>query len=616
MATIIATVYRYGTPARFEMPGEAVEQLHLAYQLRHTLVELTRQHEQAMRTLWSGNPTVAAAESRIDETTACVEQLVRQVAEERVADRSAATRPDTAAALAAARVQARTARVARRDAIHRAYPLVKADVERLRTDHNTAVKVTYADFVQQRGLYWATYNGVVDDHRATVKAVEARRKQGQSAELRSRRWTGEGTIRVQLQRSSGQPPRTPALLASGGGSWRKVFQLRPWVPAAEWAAMSRAEQRRAGRGEAVLCIGGGRMITVPVQVHRMLPDDADIVEVQLTRRRTAGNWSLQVTVTVRLPDPPPVTEGPRVAVHVGWRSRPHGAVRVATWASSDPLPVPGHLADVVTADDAGSWGEIVVRPATSGPGRWMGIAERPGATRSARDVGFAPARAEVARWLDEHPQPDPRPEDPERLLTGARVRAWRAPGRLAALALRWRQDPPPGAEVVMKTLEAWRRQDRQLWEWEAHERAQVANGRDDAWRRVGSWLASLAGLVLVDDANLAVLRQRDDATEDDPVLPGDAARAARARATLMAPGRLRQAVTEAAGRRGVPVQVVAAAGLSRTHAVCGRVGARDGRYAASVMVICTGCGQTYDQDRNATVLMLAAASVDPGALMG
>ena len=214
----------------------------------------------------------------------------------------------------------------------------------------------------------------------------------------------------------------------------------------------------------------------------------------------------------------------------------------------------------------------------------------------------------MAAWLDEHPQPDPRPDDPEQLLTGARVRAWRSPGRLAALALRWRDAPPPGSDAVVTQLEAWRRRDRHLWEWEAHERAQVTAGRDDAWRRVGAWLAGGAGTLLVDDANLAALRRRDDPADDDSVLPGGVTAAARARATLVAPGRLRQLVTDAAARRGVTVQVVTAAGLTRTHAGCGHIGDRDARYAASTMVPCPGCGDFYDQDRNATALMLAGGS--------
>jgi hypothetical protein len=605
MATL---VYRYGTPSRVVTPPEVIEQMHLAHQLRNALVALTHQQEQAMRDLWSQYPAVAATEARLAEAEDRAEQLAKQARAEHSVDRTIATRPQTSAELRAARAEAKAAKTARRAAIGEAYLLAKPAIERIRADYKAAVKATYAEFVQRRGLYWATYNAVVDDHRVAVKRVEQSHKQGQPAQLRFHRWTGEGTITVQLQREAGAPARTPALLASGEGRWRNVFQLRPWLPDEQWSRMSRAEQRSAGHGEAMFCVGSGRTVTIPVQVHRMMPTDADVAMVQLTRRRVAGKWSLSVAVTVRVPDPEPVTSGPVVAFHTGWRSRADGGVRVATWAASAPLHVPDHLADLVVAYDGGRWGEVVARPSRSGPGRWMGAVGNPDQVRSVRDVAFDQVRDKVAAWLDEHPQPDPHPDDPERMLTGAWVRTWRSPSRLAGLTLRWREAPPSDAGDLLVLLEAWRRQDRHLWESESHERAQMTAGRDDAWRRVGAWLAGQAGLLVVDDADMATLRRRGDAADDDPVLPGVAADVARARAAALAPGRLRQFVAAAAARRGVEVRVVSAAGLTRTHGVCGHVGDRDARYAVSAVVVCPGCGGAYDQDRNSAVLMVSSVS--------
>jgi hypothetical protein len=43
------------------------------------------------------------------------------------------------------------------------------------------------------------------------------------------------------------------------------------------------------------------------------------------------------------------------------------------------------------------------------------------------------------------------------------------------LAHLWRGDPPPDGAALAAELEAWRKQDKHLWEWQAHGGAQ--NGR-------------------------------------------------------------------------------------------------------------------------------------------
>jgi hypothetical protein len=454
-----------------------------------------------------------------------------------------------------------------------------------------AIRGLYAEFVQNRGLYWATYNAITDDHKVAVRMVDRKRKAGQPAQLRFKRWTGEGTISVQLQRAAGDPPRTPVLLASGGGKWRNVLQLGPWIDPQEWAGLPLRERRRAGCGDAVWCLGGGRTITLPVRVHRMMPPDADVAMAQLTRTRVGGHFQLALAVTVKLPDPEPVQERPTVALHLGWRQRGDGTTRVATWAATAALPVPAALSDVVVTHGGNRWGEIVT------PAR-LTAAGRPAAVVGTRATALEPILATLADWLAEHP------DACTDRLTPALVRQWRSPARLAALVLRWRTEPPADAGALLEVLEAWRLQDRHLWEWESHERRQLAGCRDDAWRRVAAWFATQAAVLVVDDADMAGLRRRDDEADTDPTLPGEVAQAARARAALAAPGRLREFATVTAARDGVAVNVVPAQGLTRLHRKCGYEAPADPRYAASAVVTCPNCGNGYDQDYNAAMLML------------
>lgn len=289
-----------------------------------------------------------------------------------------------------------------------------------------------------------------------------------------------------------------------------------------------------------------------------------------------------------------------VALHCGWRQRPDGSVRVGTWHAPEPLTVPAHLADVAVPYESGRWGEIII------PTGWIDIAGRPPAVQGQRDTALDSLRPQIASWLDQHPQPDPTDDDPDRQLTGGTVRQWRAPGRWAKLAMQWRDAPPAGdgAAEIVEMLEAWRRQDKHLWEWSAHERQQNTARRDDAWRKVGAWLGETAGVLVVDDSDLAALRRASDAADDDPTLPEVQQHKARARAALAAPGRLRQLATAAADRRGVTVRKVSAAGLSRTCPHCRYVGDANPRYAAAAVVVCPACTRSYDQDRSAAALML------------
>lgn len=391
------------------------------------------------------------------------------------------------------------------------------------------------------------------------------------------------------------PTRSPQLLASGEGKWRNVFGLGTWIPPEQWQAKTRAERRREGRSTAAWQLGEGEVLQVPVQLHRMLPAEADVPMAQLTRRHIASQPEMSLAVTARLPDPDPVCGRPPIALHAGWRQREDGSLRVATWACPEVVAVPANVRDVVV-EHGGRWGEIIM------PARWLAQAEHPPALLSQRDNAMAPMLDELAGWLDEHP------DACDERLTGPLVRRWQSQSRLAALTLRWREQPPPDARELLARLEQWRRQDKALWETEAHLRSKLTGRRDDAWRRVAAWLATAAGTLVVDKTNLADVRSRGDAAETDPTLPAETAQTVRARAAQAAPGRLRHLATVTATREGVPVVAVDSAGLSRLHRRCRVQAPADRRFAAAAVVTCAtpGCG-AYDQDYNATALMLERA---------
>lgn len=578
------TVYRFGTPAGVDVSA-VDEQLRLAHELRNHLVELQLAYEASLRQVWSAYPAVAEVEAAVAEADQRVEELSASAATER----SAAGRkgPTTSSAmLREAKSTLRALRQRRRDLIAEVKPTAAPALEAATSELKAATKASYAEYSQARGLYWATYNAVLDHHRVAVGRVKALRASGRAAQLRFRRWDGSGTLAVQLQSPRG--PRTPADVADPEGRWRNVLVL-PWVAPDQFAALSRGEQRRAGRGVLRWCYGQGRVVDVPVVVHRMLPPDADITGAQLVVTRRGGHRRVEVHVTARVPDPPQAS-GPAVAVHLGWRCD-EGEVRVATWRASAPVEVPASLRDVVRPLTA-STGTVVL------PSRLVARGEAHDHLRGQRDVALDKIRSSLVGWLGEHPQDD---------LTAAEVARWRSPRRFAALAWRWHASPPGDVAVE---LMAWRHADRAMWESEVHGRAGVVDARDDAYRRAAAWLTSVAGRVVLDDTVIAEVARRPDPAAEQEVPTHVAQRAATQR-TLAAPGRLRELVRQGAMVRGVAVVVVVHTGITRTHYRCGHVNPADGRYAASRVVPCDGCGQSYDQDGSATLAMLAASGEMP-----
>ena len=596
-------VYRYGAPPvggkqRIQVPDEVMRQFRLAHELRNTLVELALRRDERLTEVWSSYPQVAAAEAELATAEATAEAAAEAVAKARSAQRTTKPTGGTVEALRDARARVREARAARKAARDAIKLDARSRVAEVNATHRAEVKALYSDFVQTRALYWATYNDCVNKSRIADQRVLEARKAGRAAQRRFRRWTGSGSIAVQIQRGGGKPRRSPELLASGDGPYRNVMQVEPWTPPEAWAQLSRNEQRAQARGHAVVAIGSGMRFRLPIRVNRPMPPDADVTDARLVMTQVAGNRRLSVHLTVKIPAPKPRTTGPTFAIHLGWRRDlpGEGSLRVATWRSDTPVTVPAHLLDVVDQVSA-TTGYIRL------PEALIAQINRPDRIHGQRDLLLNPIRELLVDFLTAHPLP----EEDARAVTANRVRLWRSPAQFAALALAWGEDPPPGGTQIAQELEAWRRHDKRLWEQEAHGREKAIGRRRDAYRRIAAWITMTekASRVVVDDADLAVLARKASLTEA-PDVPNQAAERAAAQRVDAAPGDLRAALIAAARREGCAIATVPRLGLGRTHE-CGFVNEPDpGRYATAAVVQCQGCGVAYDQDMAAAHSMLSA----------
>lgn len=537
--------YRYGCPAKADFDEAGMAQLRLANDLWNALVEIEHSHSAAVAAIWAGHPEVAAGQAAVDDAGAQVEKAAEQVKADRIQDRSTKPRREARERLAAVKTARREAREHLRAAKTAAMKAMRPEFAAARGVRAAAIKAARQEFAA-RGLYWGTYNDICQRRfPAAVRRVEEQRKRGLPAQLRFHRFDGSGTLTTQVMWQAGDPLPVPALLASPQSKWRNVACLSPWGDPA-------GRPRGASRyGTLRVRISAEHHLALPVVLHRMMPADAEVKEVKVSRQRIAGQSRVSAVIVCRVPEPAPQTSGAVVDVDFGWASGGAGiglcVARIGAGLSSLPPP-PESIASLVTEGD---WHEVWV------PAAWRDLAGRPDSIRAHRDELFNAARdAALKAMRGEESLPAAVHERREKaarnaghdreipLLTAAMVARWRSPGKLANLTRWWPEDHPLAA-----VLEEWRQRDRHLWEYEAHERDQILARRRDAYRKVAAWIASAARLIVIKDLDVASARRKPQVGSEDSY----EARGGRRNSQFAAPAELRSAIENAARSRGVRV---------------------------------------------------------------
>lgn len=586
-------VFKYGIPG--PLPAETLDplvaQIRLAHNLRNDLTEVERNHADRVAEVWSRHPDIKNAQEELEQAQAQAEEALQAVKKDRQRSRSSKAQPASEAALTEAAARSKEARKRLKAAKEMYYAQFKEQMEEAGKVKQAEVKALYGVYTE-RGLYWASINDVIAHHKTRVKKVQDARKQGRPADYKFLAWDGTGTIAIQPQRQNSDPPRSPWLLAEGGGKWRNVFQLSPWVDPNEWGALKHSEQRRQGLGYAMARIGAGdseQLLRIPVRVHRMMPLAADVALVRITRRRIGNDFRMHMSVTARIPKPAPRTEGPLAAIHLGWRLLGDGSIRVAL-ACGMKVPERSDLRELG-----------VIRPSTGGyeviiPPSWKFVHDRPGHLHGQRDTNLLALRKWLREYLERYPQAA------EQLCTPADV-AQHSSQRFYALAverLRYARSTdglPDYLEGAFQHMAAWLKQDDHLLAWEANERDQIIGRRNHAWAVLAACLTDEAAAVVIDEWQIAPLARRPQPGDEDAAIQP----AASANRVLAAPGRLREQVVKAAARRGVQV-MVPGDDLPRGHHKCGRPlsGERD----REIMMWCQECGVMVDQDHNRLMNMV------------
>lgn len=605
-------VYAYGAPAKVGMSEHAMGQLRLANQLWNALVEISRDHEEAKRSIWQERPEVAATESELADIIVEHKALSDAIKAAKAAGRSRdAVHPEMrvrAKELAAAKKATKATLKEQKSA---AYDILAPRFHDAMFAKNAAVKSTYATFVQSRGLYWPTYNAVVAGWQTASSRIGSIRADGQPAELHFHRFDGSGTWTVQLQRQAEDPERTWATLVSGESKWRNVVRIGQETLSGGRRLRPRTlVSIRVGKAEV-----GPAYLTVPITLHRPIPPEGDITQIQVTRRRIGTHYRISVAFTVRLPEVVASESPGMVALDLGWRSMPGGSLRVAMWrgvAPHAPVSFPEWMRSWVRTNADGTSGEIVL------PADWSSESEKMHKIRSLRDDKLNGLKSEIVSWLASHIDGAAALAETWGIAhTGAQrplwqqpgdVTQWRSPGRFAALILHWRNHRQDDDADIFARSEAWRRQDRHLYEYEANTSAQLVARRREAYRNIAHCLVTTYGHVVVEDMSIPEVTAKEHRAEESDSHQADAARA---HARNAAPGTLRHAIKQAVASTGTGFTSVSPAGTTRVHAACDTWLDQDA--AAQITMWCPVCETSFDQDANAAqnLLRLATGEAEP-----
>lgn len=394
------TVHTMGVHYRWQIPDILRRQLRLAHDLREDLVSLQLAYDEDIKQIWSSYPSVAAAEVQVAAAEERCESAAAAMKAARVAAREKLDDSPLAQQLRDAKTTLSSARQLRRDAIaavkDAATQRRRARSAQLAVDQKNHYR-RYCQSPTGNQLFWATFNHILDQHKVAVRRIGQQRAQHKPATLRHHRFDGTGTIAVQLQRTAGQPPRTPPVVADPAGRYHNVLHM-PWIRPQQWDAMSRAEKRRAGRVTVRMRCGSlgsqPQWIDLPVQAHRWLPADADIVGAKLTISRVGADLRAQLSATARIPTAASAqrNDGPTVAIHLGWRASQDGTV-VAHWRATEPLTPARQLTHVIVPDSDGVTGRIIA------PAAIATRLQRLNQTASARDLALDSIRNKLTDWL-------------------------------------------------------------------------------------------------------------------------------------------------------------------------------------------------------------------------
>ena len=586
-------VYKYGLLPPIQNADLVRDQLRLAGRYRNTLVEIERARRAALRPVLSAHGDMPALQAAVAAAQAELNAALAAIRAERAHSRSSrlgatvamGTRPpeDREARARKAKAARECLRHAKQE-LNQARQAQKTDPEILATQdqiHASALRLVKGAR-EICGVYWGTYLLIED---AAGKSFETTPMWdgAEPSDPRFVRFAGEGSVGVQVQ--GGRPIGQMLRECQGGNMSPVAMGTRPPEDREEPSGntllyIERVPDRfeRARSAYAILHMrvqstekGQPVWAAWPMKYHRDIPTGSIVKRAAVSVFRTGPRerWTVQITLQI-----PEVKHTPksahRVAADIGWRAMPDGSVRVCYFRGTD-----GYVHDMRL------------------PARLISAFERPDGLRRVRDQNFNRMRRQLVTFLAERPG---QTNTPAWLNQATETLPyWRSQARLAALTLRWRDNRFPGDEAAYDALKAWLYHDRHLWQYECDERAKFLGQRKQVYRDMARQLACRFGTLVLEKFNICDVAQVPQADSDEANIA-----AARANRQRVAVSELRQALVHAFG----PTRSLKVAAENTTH-ICHACGSLE-EFDAIVELEheCSACGLTWDQDDNATYILL------------
>ena len=402
----------------------------------------------------------------------------------------------------------------------------------------------------ESNTFWGTYLLVERSAEQAAKSINM---------PKFKRFDGSGLVAVQVQK--GKKPEY-------------MIDI-PKISDEVWN-MSRSEQRKHTLVPVRFRIGSNDNGTpiwseLVVRVHRPWPKDGVIKWAKLLRRRVGSgfHWELQLSVEHARPA---AKAGLRsAAIDLGWRRIDDDKMRV------------GFLYDFF-----GNSKELLL------PGDTSSALEHIESLMAIRDRNFNEIKAWFSSWRSSVTIPEWMAE------TAKSVHVWRSPRRMAKMVVFWRYNRFDGDAEGFDKLEAWRKQDKHLWDWEANGRDKILARRRNDYRVLAASLAETYDTIFLEKMDLSEFAQKPSPEEKD--VPSGF-RYARAVAAL---SEFREVLGNACSSRGTRLEFVDAKNTTKQCHLCFHINKFEN--PEELVQLCESCEESWDQDYNAARNVLRLGS--------
>lgn len=535
-------IYSFGGKPPCEGLEKVIEQMLLAHRYKNALIEADRaRRKEVDEALARLSPELAEIERLIAPKEAVIEDARKGIRQASARARRKVVPPDLKKVIQQSKDDLKPL-YARRKVI-RAVLFKSQEWEREEKPIEERAIETRHRLRGASGLYWGTY--------LHVEQSMAGIRSGAPPEFC--RQDGGGHLAVQIQGGLSAKDLI-------GGSDRRI-RVEP-VPPEAWQPGGRKLRKtkvwfRVDSDES----GAPVWAVIPIVLHRPIPEDAQVKWVHLIRWRIATKceWRVQFILSrERGWAKEDVAREGTVGIDVGWRIRPDGSLRTAFWTGSD-----------------GRKGELVL------PADWLSEMKKTRDLRSIRDGLLNDILEVVCPKLKTLPLPEWLKE------ASATIAQWRSQARLAALTIQWRDKRFEGDIEVFDLLEAWRKRDKHLYEYQENLRDQLQSRRQDIYRVFAAKARRVYKTAVIEDLHLPDFHELPE--DEEPTVDGALKEHVRDACISL----LFQCLKESmATTLKAPAQ-----NTTRLHCDCGSIEDWDRKELEHK---CSRCSRIYDQDENAS----------------